>query len=228
MKKTHAASITASYLREAGLSIISSKDKGHLHELRRRIKWNSAPPSDIEMILRAVTRTNVNGELFIGWMPEGIRVVALPECSHGLLLNRPGAEQAFHARYVVNETTGCWEWMAGLNGAGYGSHFGTLAHRYSWSNANGAPIPKGMQIDHLCRNKRCCNPRHLECVTPQVNNSRSTSVSAANIGKTHCPKGHPYHGTNLYLRPDGKRDCKRCKADAVSKWRKNEPGKAKP
>lgn len=91
----------------------------------------------------------------------------------------------------------CVEWTGPINNWGYGvAKYGrssTTAHRVAWINAYG-PIPDGLVIDHLCRNKRCVNLDHLEAVTPLVNLRRAIGPV-----KTHCPKGHPLEGDNLYL-----------------------------
>lgn len=70
--------------------------------------------------------------------------------------------------YSVNENTGCWEWLLGRTGKGYGSLNNVLAHIIYWVKYKG-PVPEGLQLDHLCRNKICVNPEHLEPVTAQEN-----------------------------------------------------------
>lgn len=70
------------------------------------------------------------------------------------------------------------------------------------------PIPDGYEIDHLCFNTLCCNPAHLEAVTPSENRKRSRRATEQR-GRTHCPHGHPYSGHNLIVRR-GKRECRTC------------------
>jgi hypothetical protein len=74
-----------------------------------------------------------------------------------------------------------------------------------------ADIPSGYQIDHLCRNRRCCNPWHLEAVPPRVNILRGTSPSAGYVTRTHCANDHAWDEVSTYIRPDtGARQCRTC------------------
>lgn len=113
------------------------------------------------------------------------------------------------------DDAGCWLWTASLDGAGYskirvdGRLFN--AHRWYYEMING-PIPKGLQLDHLCRVRRCVNPDHLEPVTQQENIRRGEGIGVINARKTHCPKGHPYAGDNLIVR-SGSRGCRTCVTD---------------
>ena len=76
---------------------------------------------------------------------------------------------------------------------------------------DGRDVPKDMEVDHLCRNRKCCNPKHLEVVTPKINNWRSNSPAAINHRKTHCSNGHEFTLENTYIRKDGNgRMCKIC------------------
>lgn len=110
----------------------------------------------------------------------------------------------------------CWEWQASRGSHGYGqiAYKGKprLAHRLSYELLAG-PIPAGLDIDHLCRNRGCVNPGHLEPVTRSVNLRRGESgenVARIQRAKTHCPRGHPYSGANLIIRPEGWRACRTC------------------
>jgi hypothetical protein len=119
-------------------------------------------------------------------------------------------------KIAKNAETGCWEWAGARTREGYGvMHHGGRqhgAHRLSWEAANG-PIAPGLHIDHLCRNRCCVNPDHLEPVTPRENVLRSPiAPSAINARKTHCDKGHELTPDNLdsYMLKKGHRACKEC------------------
>jgi hypothetical protein len=107
----------------------------------------------------------------------------------------------------------CWEWMATRDVDGYGKFDRTVAHVWIWRHLLG-PIPDDHEIDHRCRNRGCVNPDHLECVPKLVNRARSFSPWAVHARATHCPKGHPYDGDNLYVvtRANGStaRQCRAC------------------
>ncbi|MPZ13755.1 MAG: HNH endonuclease [Chloroflexi bacterium] len=122
-------------------------------------------------------------------------------------------EERFWPKVLRDPETECWNWLGAI-GNGYG-RFGVyhdgmrLAHRFSYQLLVG-PIPDGLTIDHLCRNTTCVNPAHLEPVPIHVNLLRGDTIPGLNARKTHCPKGHPYKGRNLYLAKDGARRCRTC------------------
>lgn len=114
----------------------------------------------------------------------------------------------------VDRSGACWIWKGSTGGKGYG-HFYVdgrkiASHRVAYTIAVGE-IPEGMDIDHLCRNRRCVNPAHLEPVTHRENLLRGTGFPAENSAKSHCPAGHPYAGENLAVERDGSRKCRTCR-----------------
>lgn len=111
----------------------------------------------------------------------------------------------------VLKVDGCWRWTGALTQNGYG-HIRTpdrrmaLAHRLVYEHLVG-PIPRGLEIDHLCRFRNCVNPEHLEPVT-HVENMRRAHL-------THCRRGHEFTPENTYIRPGKypRRVCRTCKTE---------------
>lgn len=122
------------------------------------------------------------------------------------------ADERFWAK--IDASGACWMWTASTNGVGYGQFWNgsrlVKAHRWSYERFVG-PIPDGLQLDHLCRNRACVDPAHLEPVTGRTNVLRGATVVAAKAKQSHCIRGHLLAGGNLYVEPGGrKRKCKTC------------------
>lgn len=121
----------------------------------------------------------------------------------------------------VDKTPGCWNWNAAKDRDGYGVWSVRMAgkpkqfrvHRISFLLANGN-IDEALTIDHLCKNKACLNPAHLQQVSMAENIRRSTSFNGS---KTHCKNGHEFTASNTAFRRGSHRSCKTCHANNESR-----------
>ena len=108
----------------------------------------------------------------------------------------------------------CWVWVAGKTAQGYGGFHPSkgsmeLAHRWAYRVARG-PIPDGHVIDHLCRNRACVNPDHLEPVSNEENLRRGAGYALRNGMRDECINGHRYTPENTYSDPRGGIRCREC------------------
>lgn len=144
--------------------------------------------------------------------------------------------QRFWDKILPEPNSGCWLWNAASNWTGYGvfrveTNRSVMAHRFSYENLVG-PIPDGLELDHLCRVRCCCNPKHLEPVTRSENTRRG--IAANNGLRAHhnrrsaaptCVHGHTFTGKNVGFRKDGRRRCRECDRIRAEEIRRSRPGK---
>jgi phage terminase large subunit-like protein len=128
----------------------------------------------------------------------------------------PTNEARFWA-YAQPNRYGCWAWTGSINPLGYGSlrlieKRNKAAHLFAYELLIG-PVPDGLVLDHLCQNRACCNPHHLEPVTRWENTRRGRNHIAANARKTHCMRGHALSGENVRVGARGRRSCRQCERE---------------
>jgi HNH endonuclease len=129
----------------------------------------------------------------------------------------------------VDKSHSCWLWT-GKTRSGYGrfmvdGHYRS-AHRVAYELLIG-PIPDGAQLDHLCRNRACVNPGHLEPATARTNILRGTGLAATESRQVYCVNGHHLYGDNVIVipsRPNARycRECNRARGRAYQQRRRDE------
>ena len=117
---------------------------------------------------------------------------------------------------------GCWEWLASLDRKGYGQFNAGFkrgpmlrAHRLAYAYAYGE-VPSGLDLDHLCGNRACVRPDHLEPVTRGENirrGFRGEQQRLQRAARETCRRGHPWTAENRYVKPSGQWLCRICRRD---------------
>jgi len=133
----------------------------------------------------------------------------------------------FWRKVDIGSVECCWEWKGGCKVDGYGvfskrigvgDYMNVIASRFAYEDTYRVELGE-LQADHLCRNKLCCNPIHLEGVTRLVNMRRSKPFRIWKK-KTHCAHGHPFTQNNTYIRPLGSKECRICRSETMRKFYK--------
>ena len=131
---------------------------------------------------------------------------AQPSAIYGTVRERLIAHRA------IDPSAGCWNWTASTDPRGYGeigiAGRRKLVHRIAYEEFLGE-IPAGLTLDHLCRNRACFNPDHLEPVELSENSRRAAPYRR----RAECHRGHPLSGDNLYVSPSGIRHCRTCRRE---------------
>lgn len=136
-------------------------------------------------------------------------------------------QERFWSRFSMRRKN-CWNWRGYITRYGYGRFWfdntSWLAHRFAFQIFNG-PVPSNLEIDHLCRNRKCVNPSHLELVTSKENMLRGDGLAVRNKAKIHCAQGHPFSTRNTYHPPywPTRRVCRICR----NRWANESHKKAK-
>lgn len=136
--------------------------------------------------------------------------------------------ELFWSKVEVGWTDECWDWNSSLGSTGYGAFttgrvrgYTSYAHRMAYIPTKGDP-GSDMTIDHLCHNKKCCNPAHLEAV-PQAENARRAVKDGLRVyvKRTHCKRGHEFTDDNVYRGTNGAPICKKCQKIRDGRRREN-------
>lgn len=128
----------------------------------------------------------------------------------------------FMAKISICKVTGCWHWLGHTNKVSlYGQFWDGKrvvgAHVYSYIYHKG-PVPEGLDLDHLCRVRRCVNPDHLEPVSRRENLLRGATFIAIAASKTSCIRGHEFTQENTYRAANGTRQCRQCRRILSLRW----------
>lgn len=116
--------------------------------------------------------------------------------------------------HIEKRVDGCWMWTGSVNTKGYAhmkisGKVWAVVHRVMYEYAKG-PVPAGLQLDHLCRNKPCVNPDHLEAVTARENMHRGMAPSIRAHLSGICKRGHQL-SEGYRRKTDGGMSCRECR-----------------
>lgn len=120
-------------------------------------------------------------------------------------------------KIFIEPNSGCWLWLGYVNAHGYGTMWWSSqrpvrqTHPVIYEFFLG-PVPPGLELDHLCRTRSCCNPCHLEPVTRRTNLLRGDTFAARKLTQTHCERGHLFDDKNTYYWR-GRRHCRLCRLE---------------
>lgn len=141
---------------------------------------------------------------------------------------KPAIERFMVLVDIPSDPTNCWNWHGSKGSCGYGQFILSARrgekrvrispYRFIWEYFHG-PMPEGTEPDHLCNNRACCNPAHIEPVTHSENQRRSYSRGRKRIKRdypggrqrgTHCPHNHEYTPQNTIISSQGSVQCREC------------------
>jgi hypothetical protein len=113
--------------------------------------------------------------------------------------------------------TECWEWVGARTTRGYGTT--TWEGKQQYVHRLVMDAPSGLTVDHLCFNPSCYNPRHLELVSDWENRARGRTPAGIVMRTGKCQRGHEMNKSNVYVKPNGMKNCRECMRQAVRRYR---------